>query len=48
MNDKKHKENETFKAIGMLVGYALVNFTKGAFFILGGYVVLRLVGVVLQ
>jgi hypothetical protein len=45
MNDKKQKESETFKAIGMLIGYALVNVTKGAFFVLGGYVVLRLVGV---
>jgi len=45
MSDKKQKESETFKAVGMMVGYALVNFTKGAFFVLGGYFVLRLVGV---
>lgn len=44
MNDKKQKESEAFKTIGMLIGLAVVNFMKGAFFVLGGYVVLRLVG----
>ena len=44
MNNKQ-KENETFKAIGMLIGYAVVTFSKGAFLVLGGYAVLRLVGV---
>tara|TARA_Y100000593_G_C4068994_1_gene218200 strand:+ start:28 stop:165 length:138 start_codon:yes stop_codon:yes gene_type:complete len=40
------KESGVGKLIGYLIGIALVNCIKGFFFILGGYFVLRMFGVV--